>query len=102
MKPDQAAMHSTCPARINRLSPAETLRRSKHYRPVMVQYCGGGNIASAAWAPRREYCGTPSRQLRKYDSERRDFVPGFLRNRALRGSQVKNDLRNFTLELRGP
>jgi len=24
MKPDQAAMRSTCPARINRLSPAET------------------------------------------------------------------------------
>jgi hypothetical protein len=76
--------------------------RSKHYRSVMVQYCGGGNIASAAWAPRREYCGTPSRQLRKYDSERRDFVPGFLRNRALRDSQVKNYRRNFTLELRGP
>jgi hypothetical protein len=55
-----------------------------------------------AQAPWREDCGTPPRQLRKYDSERRRFVPGFLRNRALRGSQVKNDLRNFTLELRGP
>jgi hypothetical protein len=78
--------------------------RSKHYRPVMAQYCGRGNIAGAKWrgAPWREYCGTPSRQLRKYDSERRGFVPGFLRNRALRGSQVKNRPRNFTLELRGP
>src|SRR5580692_654093 len=43
-----------------------------------------------ARAPWREHCGTPSRQVRKYDSERRDLVPGFWRNRALRGSQVKN------------
>jgi hypothetical protein len=70
----------------------------------MAQYCGRGNIAGAKVArpPWREYCGTPSRQLRKYDSGRRGFVSGFLGNRALRGSQVKNDLRKFTLELRGP
>jgi hypothetical protein len=55
-----------------------------------------------AWAPWREHCGTPSRQLRKYDSARRGFVSGFLRNRAPRGRQVKNHPRNFTLELRGP
>jgi hypothetical protein len=25
------------------------IARPKHYRPVMVQYCGSGNIAGAKW-----------------------------------------------------
>jgi hypothetical protein len=78
--------------------------RSKHYRSVMVQYCGRGNIAGAEWRGHRGESTAARRRgkLRKYDSERRDVVPGFLRNRALPGRQVKNRPRDFTLELRGP
>ncbi|MGA2127677.1 MAG: hypothetical protein ABSG76_16175, partial [Xanthobacteraceae bacterium] len=28
--------------------------RSKHYRPVMAHYCGGGNIAGAKWRGHRD------------------------------------------------
>jgi hypothetical protein len=40
--------------------------RSKHYRPVMVQYCGGGNIACAAW---RGHQGESTAARRRGNSE---------------------------------
>jgi hypothetical protein len=66
MKPDQAAMRSTCPARLNRLSPAETLAGRSTIVPVMAQYCGGGNIASAAW---RGHQGESTAARRRGNSE---------------------------------
>jgi hypothetical protein len=42
------------------------LRRSKHYRPVMAQYCGRGNIAGAE---RRWHRGESTAARRRGDSE---------------------------------
>jgi hypothetical protein len=40
--------------------------RSKHYRSVMVQYCGGGNIAGAKW---RGHRGESTAARRRGNSE---------------------------------
>jgi hypothetical protein len=40
--------------------------RSKHYRPVMAQYCGRGNIAGAKW---RGHRGESTAARRRGNSE---------------------------------
>jgi hypothetical protein len=42
------------------------LGRSKHYRPVMAQYCGRGNIAGAKW---RGHRGQSTAARRRGNSE---------------------------------
>jgi len=58
MKPDQAAMRSTCPACLNRLSPAETLSG----RSTIARWWR--NIAAEAILPALSGAGTKARALR--------------------------------------
>jgi hypothetical protein len=78
------------------LSAAEALSPDASATLRQVQYYWR-TVAQAPW---RNHCGTPSRRVRNYDSERRDFVPGVLGNRAWRPRQVKKSRAKFALELR--
>jgi hypothetical protein len=57
-------MRSTCPALSKSFVASGNIARPKHYRPVMVQYCGRGNIAK--W---RKHRGESTAARRRGNSE---------------------------------